>query len=63
MSAFERKQSPLFIKTHDFVVWLFQHTSKFPRQYRHTLTERLEGAALEFQRCLGRHVIVKEPAA
>ncbi|MEI6395536.1 MAG: four helix bundle protein [Verrucomicrobiota bacterium] len=63
MSASERKESPLFVKTRDFQVWLFQHTSKFPRQYRHTLTERLERSALEFQRGLGRAVVLKEPYA
>jgi len=62
MSEFERKQSPLFAKTHDFLVWLFRHTAKFPRQYRHTLTERLERSALEFQRALGRALLTHEPA-
>ena len=60
MSAFERKQSPLFAKTEDFLVWLFEHTAKFPRQYRHTLTERLEGSGLEFQRCLGCALVTGE---
>lgn len=59
MSASNRRESPLFVKTRDFTVWLFQHTAKFPRQYRHTLTERLENAALEFQRHLGRASILK----
>ena len=63
MSRSERRESPLFAKTHDFVVWLLQHTSKFPRQYRHTLTERLEAGALDFQECLGRCLIMKEPLA
>lgn len=63
MSASERKESPLFVKTRGFQVWLFQHTSKFPRQYRHTLTERLESSLLDFQRCLGRAAILKDRAA
>jgi hypothetical protein len=63
MSAAERKESPLFVKTRDFQVWLFQHTSKFPRQYRHTLTERLEISVLEFQRWLGRAAVFKVPQA
>jgi hypothetical protein len=63
MSAFDRKESPLFVKTADFVVWLFQHSAKFPRQYRHTLTERLENSALTFQRRLGECLIQKRPQA
>lgn len=63
MSAFDRKESPLFVKTADFIVWLFQHSAKFPRQYRHTLTERLENSALTFQRRLGECLIQKRPQA
>jgi len=63
MSGFERQQSPLFAKTEDFLVWLFEHTAKFPKQYRHTLTERLERSALEFERQLGRAVLRKQPGA
>ena len=63
MSRSSRKESPLFVKTNDFIVWLFRHTSKFPRQYRHTLTERLECSALDFQDCLGRRLIMSEALA
>ena len=63
MSVSDRRESPLFAKAHDFNVWLLQHTAKFPRQYRHTLTERLERSALEFERCLGRCLILKQPTA
>lgn len=59
MSPSDRRESPLFVKTRDFIVWLFQHTSKFPRQYRHSLTVRLENSALEFQRCLGEEALLK----
>lgn len=62
-SPSNRRESPLFVKTRDFVVWLFQHTAKFPKQYRHTLTERLESSALEFQRSLGRASILKASEA
>ncbi len=63
MSSFERRESPLFVKTRDFIVWLFAHTSKFPKQYRHTLTERLECSALDFQNSLGRASILKDGSA
>ncbi|MFA6714400.1 MAG: four helix bundle protein [Victivallales bacterium] len=54
------KESPLFIKTRDFIVWLFQCSSKFPKQYRQSLTLRIENAALDFQDIIGQVVITKE---
>ena len=63
MCAFDRRESPLFVKTRDFIVWLLQHSAKFPKQYRHSLTERLECSALQFQRCIGRAIIVREAGA
>ena len=59
ISSSLRHESPLFVKTRDFAVWLLQHTSKFPRQYRHSLTERVENAALELLEALGEAAIVK----
>ncbi|MFH0909556.1 MAG: four helix bundle protein [bacterium] len=53
MSGSDRAESPLFVKTRDFMGWLFQHTAKFPKVYRHTLTNRLEESMLDFHRCLG----------
>jgi hypothetical protein len=63
MSGFERKESPLFMKTRDFIVWLFGQTAGFPRRYRHTLTERLEDSALSFQRWLGRCSVLRDGRA
>lgn len=63
MCAFERRQSPLFAKTEEFTVWLFRCSSKFPKQYRHTLTEKLENGMLEFQRSLGAALYLKEDGA
>ncbi|MCX8109033.1 MAG: hypothetical protein N3G20_09540, partial [Verrucomicrobiae bacterium] len=48
------------MKARDFQLWLFQHTSKFPRQYRHTLTERIERSALDFHRWLGRAAVFRD---
>jgi hypothetical protein len=42
----------LFVKTHDFNVWLLQHTQRFARHLRHSYTNRLETAALEFEEAL-----------
>ena len=63
MSPAERRESPLFVKTQDYVLWLFRHTARFPKQYRHTLTQRIEQGALEFQRCLGRRLLMQDLSA
>ena len=44
--------TPLFVKTHDFVLWLIRHTQRFPKNLGHTLTHKLEWTALEFQQSL-----------
>ena len=46
-------ESPLFVKTHDFLLWLFRTTAKFPKNLRHSLTEDLENSALRFRRYIG----------
>ena len=45
----ERKTSPFFVKTYDLLLWLLPQTAKFPKARRHTLTNRLECALLDFQ--------------
>lgn len=42
-------QSPIFVKTETFMLWLFQHTSKFPREERFRLAARIELIAFTFQ--------------
>ena len=42
-------QTPVFVRTHDFLLWLLPHTAKFPKAQRHTVTNRLECAALDLQ--------------
>ena len=44
--------TPLFVKTHDFNVWLLNHTQRFPKNLRHTFTARLEDAAFDFEELL-----------
>jgi hypothetical protein len=44
--------TPLFLKTHDFLLWLIRHTQRFPKNLRHTYTHRLESMALEFQEAI-----------
>lgn len=42
-----RPQSPLFVKTYDFLLWLIPLTLKFPKSQRFLLAERLSGMALD----------------
>jgi len=41
--------TPLFVKTHDFIVWLLRHTQRFPKNLRHSYTNRLESTCFDFQ--------------
>jgi hypothetical protein len=43
-----RPQSPIFIKTYDYLLWLIPLTLKFPRSQRFLLAERLSKLALDF---------------
>jgi len=47
-----RKQSPIFTKTSDFILWLLQHTEKFPKSERFRLAKRLEDSAFGFYELL-----------
>lgn len=42
--------TPLFVKTHDFIVWLLEHSQRFPKGLRQSYTTRLENEAFEFQK-------------
>lgn len=46
------QQSPIFIKTEAFLVWLLEHTRKFPRHERFRLAKRIDDALFDFHRCL-----------
>jgi hypothetical protein len=43
-----RPQSPIFVKTYDFLLWLIPLTLKFPKSQRFLLAERLSRLALDF---------------
>lgn len=47
-----RRQSPIFVKTSDFILWLLQHTEKFPKSERFRLAKRLEDGAFAFYELL-----------
>jgi uncharacterized membrane protein len=40
--------SPIFSKTYDLILWLLNHTEKFPKSERFRLARRLEDAAFDF---------------
>jgi len=46
--------SPIFGKTYDFILWLLDHTEKFPKSERFRLARRLEDTAFEFYELLIR---------
>ena len=37
--------SPIFSKTYDFLLWLLQHTEKYPKSERFRMARRLEDCA------------------
>lgn len=45
-------QSPIFTKTHDFLLWLVPRTTAFPREQRFVLARKVQDTALRFQECL-----------
>ena len=42
------KQSPIFIKSYETMVWLMNHTKKFPTNQRFLMAKRMEEAVLDF---------------
>ncbi|MFZ5902606.1 MAG: diversity-generating retroelement protein Avd [Chloroflexota bacterium] len=44
----ERKQSPIFTRTSDFLIWLLEHTEKFPKSERFRMGKKLEECAFRF---------------
>ena len=43
------KQSPIFAKTYDLLLWLMPRTLKFPREQRFVLAKAVQETALRFQ--------------
>ena len=44
--------TPIFIKTYDWSLWLFKKTAHFPKRFRHSLTQRIERDTLDLERIL-----------
>jgi hypothetical protein len=47
-SVQDRKQSPIFVKTYDLLLWLLERTARFPRHERFRMARRLEESAFAF---------------
>ena len=43
-----RAEMTIFAKTYDFLAWLVPLTNNFPRAQRHTVTQRLLDAAMDY---------------
>ncbi len=41
-------QSPIFVRTETFLLWLLAHTAKYPKVERFRLAKRIDDAALNF---------------
>jgi four helix bundle protein len=41
-------ESPVFVRTYDFILWLIPRTMDFPRAQRFILTKRLQDSMLDF---------------
>ena len=44
----DRRQSPIFTRTSDFILWLLNHTEKFPKSERFRMAKRLEDSVFSF---------------
>ena len=47
-------QSPIFAKTHDLLLWLLQHTAKFPKSERFRMAKRVDDSAFRFYDLIAR---------
>jgi hypothetical protein len=48
------QQSPIFVKTEVFMLWLFNHTTKFPKHERFRLAKRLDDSVFGFHEAILR---------
>ena len=55
------RQSPLFLKSYEMLVWLLRHTSKFPKNQRFVMAKRMEEAALDFHDALLASARTRQP--
>lgn len=56
------KQSPIFVKTEAFMLWMLHHVKQFPREERFRLTARIEQVLFTFHESLLYAVKTRETA-
>jgi 23S rRNA-intervening sequence protein len=54
-------ESPIFVKTYDFIKWLLPHTRKFPKDQRFSMAQRVENTAFAFYELILRAAKTKNP--
>ena len=47
-------QSPIFAKSHDLLLWLLQHTARFPKSERFRMAKRVDDSAFRFYDLIAR---------
>ena len=55
------KESPIFTKTYDLLIWLIPATVKFPRQHRFVLANTLQQSGLRFQEQIIAAALTADP--
>jgi hypothetical protein len=53
------KQSPIFTRTYDLLLWLIPRTTKFPREQRFVLGKAVQETALRFHEALIEAALAK----
>ncbi len=53
------KESPIFIKAYETMVWVLEHTAKFPKNQRFLMAKRMEDAFLDFYERLNQAAKIK----
>lgn len=48
----QAQSSPIFSRSYDFLLWLLQHTEKYPKSERFRMAKRLEDGAFLFHETL-----------
>lgn len=56
------KESPIFVKTYDLLLWIQKHTGHYPKHERFRLAKRIDDCAYEFYDRLLTAVLREEEA-
>lgn len=56
------QESPIFVKTFDFLKWVVQRTETFPKSQRFGVAKRLNDAVFDFYEFISQAAVLKRPA-